>query len=37
MTAFTPDAILAATGLNCPEPVMMLHQPVRNLAAGGPL
>jgi tRNA 2-thiouridine synthesizing protein A len=35
MTDFTPDAILDATGLNCPEPVMMLHQHVRNLAAGG--
>ena len=35
MTDFTPDATLDATGLNCPEPVMMLHQHVRNLAAGG--
>ena len=31
----TADAILDATGLNCPEPVMVLHQKVRDLAAGG--
>lgn len=31
----TVDAVLDATGLNCPEPVMMLHQHVRDLAAGG--
>ncbi len=30
-----PDAILDATGLNCPEPVMMLHNKVRDLPAGG--
>ncbi|WP_165681342.1 sulfurtransferase TusA [Metapseudomonas otitidis] len=30
-----PDAILNATGLNCPEPVMMLHNKVRDLQAGG--
>ncbi|AQW68005.1 sulfurtransferase TusA [Pseudomonas fulva] len=35
MTDLTPDATLDATGLNCPEPVMMLHQHVRALAAGG--
>ncbi|AIZ32325.1 MULTISPECIES: sulfurtransferase TusA [Pseudomonas] len=35
MTDLTPDATLDATGLNCPEPVMMLHQHVRNLNAGG--
>ncbi len=29
------DATLDATGLNCPEPVMMLHQKVRDLPAGG--
>ncbi|TKD40409.1 sulfurtransferase TusA [Azotobacter chroococcum] len=29
------DAILDATGLNCPEPVMLLHNKVRDLAAGG--
>lgn len=29
------DAVLDATGLNCPEPVMMLHQKVRDLPAGG--
>jgi tRNA 2-thiouridine synthesizing protein A len=31
------DGVLDATGLNCPEPVMMLHQHVRDLAAGGVL
>lgn len=31
----TADAVLDASGLNCPEPVMMLHQYVRDLAAGG--
>ncbi len=30
-----PDAILDASGLNCPEPVMMLHNKVRDLPAGG--
>ncbi|TBV01491.1 sulfurtransferase TusA [Phytopseudomonas dryadis] len=34
-----PDAIaddtLDATGLLCPEPVMMLHNKVRDLPAGG--
>ena len=30
-----PDAILDATGLLCPEPVMLLHGKVRDLAAGG--
>ena len=29
------DAILDACGLNCPEPVMMLHNKVRELPAGG--
>lgn len=29
------DAILDATGLFCPEPVMMLHNKVRDLPAGG--
>ena len=29
-----PDAVLDASGLNCPEPVMMLHNKVRDLAAG---
>ena len=29
------DDTLDATGLNCPEPVMMLHNKVRDLAAGG--
>jgi tRNA 2-thiouridine synthesizing protein A len=31
----TVDAVLDATGLNCPEPVMMLHQKVRDLPPGG--
>ena len=29
------DDLLDATGLNCPEPVMMLHNKVRDLAPGG--
>ncbi|MCU1759943.1 sulfurtransferase TusA [Pseudomonas sp. 14P_8.1_Bac3] len=29
------DGTLDATGLNCPEPVMMLHQHIRDLAPGG--
>ncbi|WP_423835663.1 sulfurtransferase TusA [Stutzerimonas stutzeri] len=28
------DALLDATGLNCPEPVMMLHNKVRALSGG---
>lgn len=28
------DAVLDASGLNCPEPVMMLHNKVRDLAGG---
>lgn len=28
------DALLDATGLHCPEPVMMLHNKVRALAGG---
>ncbi|MGM3387580.1 sulfurtransferase TusA [Stutzerimonas stutzeri] len=28
------DAVLDASGLNCPEPVMMLHNKVRALAGG---
>ncbi|GGM22425.1 sulfurtransferase TusA [Pseudomonas asuensis] len=30
----TVDATLDASGLNCPEPVMMLHNKVRDLAGG---
>ncbi len=30
----TADAVLDASGLNCPEPVMMLHNKVRGLGAG---
>ena len=34
-TEETVDALLDATGLYCPEPVMLLHKKVRELAAGG--
>lgn len=34
---FQADAELDASGLFCPEPVMMLHTKVRELAAGGVL
>ncbi|WP_409278871.1 sulfurtransferase TusA [Pseudomonas defluvii] len=34
-STLTADAVLDASGLNCPEPVMMLHQCVRDLGAGG--
>ena len=30
-----PDLILDACGLNCPEPVMLLHNKVRDLPPGG--
>jgi tRNA 2-thiouridine synthesizing protein A len=29
------DDLLDASGLNCPEPVMMLHNKVRDLSPGG--
>lgn len=29
-----PDYILDATGLLCPEPVMLLHSRIRDIAAG---
>ena len=29
-----PDHILDATGLLCPEPVMLLHSRIRDIAAG---
>ena len=29
------DGVLDASGLNCPEPVMMLHQHIRDLTPGG--
>jgi len=29
-----PDYILDATGLLCPEPVMLLHNRIRDMAAG---
>jgi tRNA 2-thiouridine synthesizing protein A len=31
---YSPDATLDAVGLYCPEPVMMLHRKVRELASG---
>lgn len=35
MTAnITPDAQLDARGLVCPEPVMLLHNAVRDISAG---
>ena len=30
----TADELLDATGLMCPEPVMMLHNKVRDIASG---
>lgn len=30
----TPDHVLDATGLLCPEPVMLLHQRIRDIAVG---
>jgi tRNA 2-thiouridine synthesizing protein A len=30
----TPDHILDATGLFCPEPVMLLHNKIRDIAEG---
>ena len=35
--ATEPDHILDATGLFCPEPVMMLHHRIRDIAAGDTL
>ncbi|MEZ5501921.1 MAG: sulfurtransferase TusA [Halioglobus sp.] len=32
--SITPDHILDATGLHCPEPVMLLHNRIRDMAAG---
>ncbi len=29
-----PDHVLDATGLLCPEPVMLLHNRIRDIAAG---
>jgi tRNA 2-thiouridine synthesizing protein A len=29
-----PDHILDATGLQCPEPVMLLHNRIRDIAVG---
>jgi len=36
-TSTTPDHVLDATGLFCPEPVMLLHQRIRDIAAGDTL
>ncbi|MFI8743357.1 sulfurtransferase TusA [Stutzerimonas zhaodongensis] len=33
-TELSADALLDASGLSCPEPVMMLHNKVRDLPAG---
>jgi tRNA 2-thiouridine synthesizing protein A len=32
--AIKPDHILDATGLTCPEPVMLLHNRIRDIADG---
>lgn len=32
-----PDHVLDATGLFCPEPVMLLHNKIRDIAAGDTL
>jgi len=32
--SFKPDHILDATGLYCPEPVMLLHNQIRDMEAG---
>ncbi len=32
--SITPDHILDARGLFCPEPVMLLHNKIRDIAAG---
>lgn len=37
ITDFPADAELDATGLFCPEPVMMLHNKVRDLSPGAVL
>jgi tRNA 2-thiouridine synthesizing protein A len=37
MCANAPDDVLDACGLFCPEPVMLLHNKVRDLPAGGVL
>ncbi|MDV6318669.1 sulfurtransferase TusA [Chromohalobacter sp. HP20-39] len=30
----TPDAVLDTSGLYCPEPIMMMHNQVRDMQAG---
>ncbi|MDH3886182.1 MAG: sulfurtransferase TusA [Desulfobacterales bacterium] len=35
--AIQPDHILDATGLFCPEPVMLLHNKIRDIAVGDTL
>lgn len=37
MSELVEDDVLDATGLFCPEPVMLLHGKVRDLAVGGVL
>lgn len=34
MSSIKPDHILDATGLFCPEPVMLLHNTIRDMAVG---
>ncbi len=34
-TTLHPDDVLDATGLICPEPIMLLHNKIRDLPAGG--
>ncbi len=34
MSSIKPDYILDATGLYCPEPVMLLHNKIRDMADG---
>ncbi|HCH24298.1 MAG TPA: sulfurtransferase TusA [Oceanospirillaceae bacterium] len=31
---FTPDLVLDAVGLFCPEPVMMMHSKIRDIETG---
>lgn len=33
-SATDPEIVLDATGLYCPEPVMLLHNKIRDMAAG---
>ena len=33
-TSMTPDLVLDAVGLFCPEPVMMMHSKIRDIESG---